>query len=51
MELKWFAIAMVGIMSAGMAAVAVEAYTHNQCKLAYVQSTKTADEIIRICGK
>jgi len=49
MESKWLAIMMIGTMAAGMTAVAVESYNESQCKLAYVQSTKTAEEINKIC--
>lgn len=51
MEAKWLSIMMVGVMSAFMGAVAVDEYSQGQCKLAYAQSTKTADEINKICGK
>jgi hypothetical protein len=51
METKWLAIMMIGIMAVSMGALAVEKYTQGQCKLAYAQSTKTADEILKLCGK
>lgn len=49
MEMKWFAIMVVGVMAAGMSAVAIESYTKSQCKLAYVQTAKSAEEINKIC--
>lgn len=49
METKWLAIMMIGIMSAGFGGMAVESYASNQCKLAYAQSDKTADEILKVC--
>lgn len=51
MEMKWLAIMMIGVMASGMGALAVTEYQQGQCKLAYVQSTKSADEINKICGK
>lgn len=51
MDMKWLAIMVVGVVTAGMGAAAIDFYTKGQCKSAYVQSTKTADEINKICGK
>jgi len=49
MDTKWLAIMMVGVMGFGMLAASVDTYTRGQCKLAYAQSEKTADEINKIC--
>lgn len=49
MEMKWLAIMIIGVMTAGMTAVSIESYTKSQCKLAYAQSFKTAEEINKIC--
>lgn len=49
MDTKWIAIMMVGIIGFGMLAESVSTYTKGQCKLAYAQSEKTADEINKIC--
>lgn len=49
METKWLAIMMIGIMVAGFGSAAVESYSSNQCKLAYAQSEKTAEEILKVC--
>ena len=49
MEFKWLAIMIVGIMTASMGSLAVMEYQKGQCKIAYVQSGKTADEINKIC--
>jgi hypothetical protein len=49
MEIKWFMIAIAVIFGGGMAAAGVGEYQKGQCKIAYVHSTKTAEEINRIC--
>ena len=42
MESKWLAICIVGTLG-------VMEYSKKLCKIAYVQSGKTADEINKIC--
>lgn len=49
MEGKWIAICIVGTVAALFAPLGVMEYSKNQCKIAYVQSGKTADEIAKIC--
>lgn len=49
MELKWFMIGWAVMMTAFAADQAFEKYSQSQCKLAYVQSGKTSDEIKKIC--
>ena len=49
LDMKWLSIMMIGIMVAGMGGMAMTEYQKSQCKLAYAQSTKTADEINKIC--
>jgi hypothetical protein len=49
MEFKWLAILIVGAFSAMFTALAVEKYSVSQCKIAYVQSSKSAEEITKIC--
>ncbi len=49
MEIKWFAIAVSVIFGGGMAAAGIGEYQKGQCKIAYVQSNKTAEEINKIC--
>lgn len=49
MEVKWAMIAMAVIFGGGMAAAGIGEYQKGQCKIAYVQSNKTAEEINRIC--
>ena len=51
METKWIAICMIGVVAAMFAPLAIENYTTSQCKLGYAQSDKTAEDIIKICGK
>ena len=48
METKW--IVLIVLMGWFMV-LAVDRYTGNQCKIAYVQSGKSADEIVKLCGK
>jgi hypothetical protein len=50
MEYKWLAILVVGVFSTMFTALAVEKYSVSQCKIAYVQSSKSAEEIIKLCG-
>jgi hypothetical protein len=49
MDMKWYAIMMIGIVACGMGAVAVIDYSHNQCRAAALQAGKSADEIKEIC--
>ena len=49
MESKWLAICIVGFSVAMFTPLAVMEYSKNQCKIAYVQSGKSADEIHKIC--
>ena len=51
MELKWLMIAWAVIMGSIMAAGAYEAKTKADCRTAFAQSNKTAEEIKSICGK
>lgn len=51
MEVKWIAICVIAFAAAMMAPVTISEYTRSQCKVSYSQSDKTADEIIKICGK
>ena len=50
MEMKWLAIMTVGIFIALFTTVAVEKYSANQCKIAYVNSGKSAEDILKLCG-
>jgi hypothetical protein len=49
MDSKWLAICIVGFSAAMFAPLAVMEYSKSQCKIAYVQSGKTAEEITKIC--
>jgi hypothetical protein len=51
MELKWLMIAWAVIMIAFAGSMAYEAKTQTECRIAFAQSNKTADEIKQICGK
>jgi hypothetical protein len=49
MDSKWLAICVVGVVIGMFAPLGIMEYSKNQCKIAYVQSGKTADEITKIC--
>lgn len=49
MESKWLAICIVGAVFGMFAPLAVSKYAESQCKIAYVQTNKTAEEISKIC--
>ena len=49
MEIKWACIAVAFIFSTMFAAVAIEKHDESQCKQAYIQSDKTASDIVKIC--
>jgi hypothetical protein len=51
MELKWLSVALIVIFGGGMLAAGTTEYQKGQCKIAYSQSTRTAEEIKNICGK
>jgi hypothetical protein len=51
MEVKWLMIGWAVIMTALAADQAYEAKTKSDCRVSFAQSTKTADEIIKLCGK
>ena len=51
MEIKWAMIAMAIIFGGAMSAAGIGEYQKGQCKIAYSQSAKTAEEIKTICGK
>ena len=49
MESKWLMIAWASIMVAMFVGMGFEAHTKSECRTAYVQSNKTAEEINKIC--
>ena len=51
MEMKWLAIMTLGIFSALFTTVAVEKYSNGQCKIAYAASSKSAEDIVKLCGR
>lgn len=51
MEFKWIAILMIGVFGTLFMAISVEKYSESQCKIAYVQSNKSAEDILKLCGK
>lgn len=50
MEIKWITIALMVTFSGGFAAVGIEKYSGSQCKIAYAASTKSAEDILKLCG-
>ena len=51
METKWIAICVIGFSAAMFTPLAVMEYSKAQCKVSFSQSDKSADEIVKICGK
>lgn len=51
MEANWLAIMISILFMGAFTALSVETYYRNQCKIAYAQSGKSADEIVKICQK
>lgn len=51
MDLKWIAITMIVLFGGMFVGVSYEAHTKAECRIAFAQSNKTADEIVKICGK
>ena len=51
METKWIAICVIGLAAAMFTPLAVTEYTKAQCKVSFAQSDKTAEDIVKICGK
>ena len=51
MDLKWLMIAWAVIMTSLVAEQAYKAKTTADCRIAFSQSNKTADEINKICDK
>lgn len=48
---KWECIVGIVFMIAAFAVIGFEKYQSSQCKEAYMNSNKTTQEIIQICGK
>ena len=51
MEMKWLMIAWAVIMGTLFAGMAYEAKVRTECRIAFAQSNKTVDEIVKLCGK
>lgn len=51
MDLKWISITMIVLFGGMFAGVSYEAKSKAECRIAFSQSNKTADEIVKICGK
>ena len=51
MDNKWIAICIIGFAFGMFSPVVVDSYTKGQCRVAYSQSDKTAEGIVKICGK
>lgn len=51
MELKWLMIAWATIMLGMFGSASYEAKSKADCRTAFAQSNKTAEEIKTICGK
>ena len=51
MEMKWLMVAWAVIMTGMFAGLGYEAHTKVECRMAFAQSNKTVDEIVKLCGK
>lgn len=51
MELKWIMIGIAVVFVAMFASIGVGEYQKGQCKTAYTWSGKSAEDIVKICGK
>lgn len=51
MDIKWLMIAWAAIMLGMFASASYEAKTKADCRTAFAQSNKTAEEIKTICGR
>jgi hypothetical protein len=49
MEIKWIAIAFIGIMGTAMVSTCISEYEEGQCKIASVQSGMKSEDIIQLC--
>ena len=50
-EVKLFAGIIIVIMLGLFTMVIVSSFNQQQCRAVYVTSTKTADDIVKICGQ
>lgn len=46
---KWLSICIIGVVVGMFAPLAVSEYTKSQCRVAYAQSNRTAQEIAEVC--
>jgi len=51
MELKWIVIGSVTVLSFMFVGIAVTEYQKAQCKIGYSWTGRSADDILKICGK
>ena len=51
MEIKWAMIAFSVIFVSLFIGLGISEYQKTQCKLGYAWSGKTAEDIVKICGK
>lgn len=48
-EVKWALVAMVIIFITAIIGVTVDSYKDYDCRIAYANSNKTAEEVAKIC--
>ena len=51
MEIKWTMIALAVLFGSVAVSEAVVSISHNDCKQVYALSDRTAEDILKICGK
>ena len=49
MEIKWFMIGVAVLYGAMFAGMSYEAHAKSECKQSYAQTTRSAEEIAKIC--
>lgn len=49
MEMKWYAIMVIGFMVAFSAGVAVSEYSKNQCRIAFANTNQPIENIDKVC--
>lgn len=51
MEIKWIMIGVAAVLVSTFVSIGIAEYQKAQCKLGYVWSGKSADDVVKICGK
>ena len=49
MEMKWAAVALVGIFGSMFAGLGIETYNRQQCRIAAIEAKMPVDDIAKVC--